>query len=54
MMLTNLDIDFRVLKLDDSNMKDTFYNPTKYDQNMILGLDTSIKEGARRKRSYSR
>ena len=38
------DIGFRTLKLADSNMREVFYNPSLYDQSMILGLDKSIKE----------
>jgi len=44
MTAPNLDIGFRVLKLDDSNMREVFYNPTAYQQDMLLGLDKSIKE----------
>ncbi|MCL2630944.1 MAG: site-specific DNA-methyltransferase [Firmicutes bacterium] len=40
----NLDTGFRVLKLADSNMREVFYNPNAYNQSMLLGLDTSIKE----------
>lgn len=40
----NLDIGFRVLKLDSSNMKDVFYNPTDFNQDMIEKLESNIKE----------
>ncbi|MDR2266617.1 MAG: site-specific DNA-methyltransferase [Christensenellaceae bacterium] len=39
-----LDIGFRVLKLDYSNMRDVFYNPKELDQSMLLDLENSIKE----------
>ncbi|MDR2267100.1 MAG: site-specific DNA-methyltransferase [Christensenellaceae bacterium] len=44
MTIPNLDIGFRVLKLDDSNMREVFYNPKQYDQSMILELVSSIKD----------
>lgn len=40
----DLDIGFRVLKLDDSNMKDVYYAPDDYDQNMLAGLESNIKD----------
>lgn len=40
----DLDIGFRVLKLDDSNMKDVYYSPEKYDQQMLINLKENIKE----------
>ena len=40
----NLDIGFRVLKLDDSNMKDVYYAPDDYDQGMLAGLESNIKD----------
>ena len=39
-----LDIGFRVLKLDDTNMKDVYYAPDDYDQNMLAGLESNIKD----------
>lgn len=42
--LDNLDIGFRVLKLDSSNMKDTYYNPDQYSQEMLFGLESSVKD----------
>ena len=39
-----LDIGFRVLKLDDSNMKDVYYAPDDYDQGMLAGLESNIKD----------
>ena len=40
----NLDIGFRVLKLDDTNMKDVYYAPDDYDQGMLAGLESNIKD----------
>ncbi len=40
----DLDIGFRVLKLDDTNMKDVYYAPDDYDQEMLAGLESNIKE----------
>lgn len=44
MTTQDLDIGFRVLKLDDSNMKDVYYAPDDYDQGMLAGLESNIKE----------
>lgn len=38
------DNGFRVLKLDDTNMKDVYYAAGDYDQQMIAGLESNIKE----------
>ena len=35
---------FRVLKLDDTNMKDVYYAPANYDQNLLDMLESNIKE----------
>ena len=40
----SLDIGFRVLKLDDTNMKDVYYAPDDYDQRMLAGLESNIKD----------
>ena len=40
----NLDVGFRVLKLDDTNMKDVYYAPDDYDQGMIAALESNIKD----------
>ena len=40
----NLDIGFRVLKLDSSNMKDVYYNPADYVPSMFESLADNIKE----------
>lgn len=39
----DLDIGFRVLKLDSSNMEDVFYTPDKFDPTMLDGLVDNIK-----------
>ncbi|TYC84364.1 site-specific DNA-methyltransferase [Acetobacterium wieringae] len=39
-----LDIGFRVLKLDDTNMNDVYYAAGDYTQNMISMLESNIKE----------
>ncbi|WP_425459174.1 site-specific DNA-methyltransferase [Akkermansia muciniphila] len=40
----SFDGGFRVFKLDDSNMKDVYYSPAEYDQGMLSGLESNIKE----------
>ena len=40
----NLDVGFRVLKLDNTNMKDVYYAPDDYSQGMLVGLESNIKE----------
>ena len=40
----NLDIGFRVLKLDDSNMKDVYYSAGEYKQSMLFDMESNIKE----------
>lgn len=44
MTTQDLDIGFRVLKLDDTNMKDIYYAPDDYDQGMLAGLESNIKD----------
>ncbi|MCX6244653.1 MAG: site-specific DNA-methyltransferase [Bacteroidetes bacterium] len=39
----NLDIGFRVLKLDSTNMKDVYYGAGEYSQQMLLDLESNIK-----------
>ena len=43
-MAQNLDVGFRVLKLDSSNMKDVYYNPDEYEITMFDSLTDNIKE----------
>ena len=40
----DLDVGFRVLKLDDSNMKDVFYAADDYDQRSLLDMVSNIKD----------
>lgn len=40
----NLDVGFRVLKCDSSNMKDVYYNPAEYEQSLFSCLEDNIKE----------
>ena len=39
-----IDTGFRVLKLDNTNMKDVYYAPDDYDQGMLAGLESNIKD----------
>lgn len=41
---TNLDVGFRVLKLDSSNMKDVYYKSSDYAQDLLSSLESNIKE----------
>ena len=41
--IRNLDIGFRVLKLDDSNMTDVYYNPSEYSQDLLSSLESNVK-----------
>lgn len=40
----DLDIGFRVLKCDSSNMKDVYYNPAEYEPSLFSKLEDNIKE----------
>lgn len=42
---TNLDIGFRVLKLDESNMKDVYYTPDELSQSDLVEALNNIKDG---------
>ncbi len=39
----NLDIGFRVLKLDDTNMNDVYYAAGDYTQDLIMHMESNIK-----------
>lgn len=39
-----IDIGFRVLKVDSTNMKDVYYAASEYNQGMLAGLESNIKE----------
>ena len=41
--LQNLDVGFRVLKLDDTNMTDVYYSAGEYNQDMLSMLESNIK-----------
>jgi len=41
--IENLDIGFRVLKLDDTNMNDVYYAAGDYTQVMLLNMESNIK-----------
>ena len=40
----DLDIGFRVLKCDTSNMKEVYYNPAEYEATLFSSLEDNIKE----------
>ena len=42
---SDLDVGFRVLKLDSSNMEDVYYHPEDLSQDELAGLISNIKEG---------
>jgi len=39
-----LDTGFRVFKVDSTNMKDVYYSPSQYNQQMLLDLESNIKD----------
>lgn len=39
----NLDIGFRVFKIDDTNMNDVYYSAEEYNQDMLFQLESNIK-----------
>ena len=44
MTTQNLDVGFRVLKCDSSNMKDIYYNPAELEISLLTDLTDNIKE----------
>ena len=44
MTTQDLDIGFRVLKCDTSNMKEVYYNPAEYEASLFPRLEDNIKE----------
>ena len=40
----DLDIGFRVIKLDSSNMTDVYYAPADYSQDLVAQMEENIKE----------
>lgn len=41
---SKLDIGFRILKCDTSNMKEVYYNPAEYEASLFSSLEDNIKE----------
>jgi adenine-specific DNA-methyltransferase len=39
-----LDTGFRVFRVDSTNMKDVYYSPSQYNQQMLLDLESNIKD----------
>ena len=39
----NLDIGFRVLRLDSSNMEDVYYTPDKFDEANLFNMADNVK-----------
>ena len=44
LLTSDLDIGFRVLKVDSSNMKDVYYSPNEISQDFLSALESNIKE----------
>ena len=42
--IKNVDVGFRVLKCDTSNMKEVYYNPAEYEASLFSSLEDNIKE----------
>lgn len=42
--IENLDIGFRVYRLDTSNMKDVYYHPTEVTQDTLFDMESNIKD----------
>lgn len=43
LLTTELDVGFRVLKLDESNMTDVYYSPAEYSQDLLSMLESNVK-----------
>ena len=43
MLASNVDVGFRVFKLDESNMNDVYYSVDEYHQNMLSLLESNVK-----------
>ena len=41
--IEDIDIGFRVLKLDDTNMSDVYYSPAEYSQNLLSTMESNVK-----------
>lgn len=44
LLVQDLDTGFRVFKVDSSNMKDVYYSAYEYNQDILLNLESNIKE----------
>lgn len=44
LLTSDLDVGFRVLKVDSSNMKDVYYSPSEIGQDFLSFLESNIKE----------
>lgn len=44
MTTQDLDVGFRVFKLDETNMKDVYYAADEIDQTVLIGMESNIKE----------
>lgn len=40
---SKIDTGFRVLKLDDSNMRDVYFNPAEYTQDLLSMMESNVK-----------
>lgn len=43
--IENLDIGFRVLKLAKTNMRDVYYSPSEYSQDLLSTFESNVKPG---------
>ena len=43
LLATELDVGFRVLKLDEPNMNDVYYSPAEYSQDLLSMLESNVK-----------
>lgn len=44
LLAQDLDVGFRVFKVDSSNMKDVYYSADEYNQDILVKLESNIKE----------
>ena len=43
LLASNMDVGFRVFKLDDTNMSDVYYSPNDYSQDLLSRCESNIK-----------
>ena len=43
LLASNMDVGFRVFKLDDTNMSDVFYSPNDYSQGLLSMCESNVK-----------